>query len=202
MTQRAAVTETVVECVTAAPGVVTVEPVGSRATGTATAWSDWDFGVVTDDFERARTTVPEAVQALNPVVAQWDRLSDTWCYMLILPGPAKVDLIFAEPHEHAPPWTVTAATLPGIDAHFWDWALWLRSKEVAGRTQLLAAELAKLHEHLLAPMGSVEVPASLDRAIQDYRTLRSRHEAERGRHVPRAVEHTVMPLLQRPVTES
>ena len=31
---------------------------------------------------------------MRPVVAQWDRLSRIWCYMLILPGPAKVDLLF------------------------------------------------------------------------------------------------------------
>jgi hypothetical protein len=32
------------------------------------------------------------------VVAQWDRLSRHWCYMMILAGPAKVDLIFGRPH--------------------------------------------------------------------------------------------------------
>lgn len=26
----------------------------------------------------------------------WDRFSSTWCYMLILAGPEKVDVIFAE----------------------------------------------------------------------------------------------------------
>ncbi|HEY8951528.1 MAG TPA: hypothetical protein VIP78_03080, partial [Candidatus Dormibacteraeota bacterium] len=52
-----------------------------------------------------------------------------------------------------PAWQVTAATLPGIDDHFWDWMLWLAAKQQAGKAGLVAAELAKLHEHLLAPLG-------------------------------------------------
>jgi hypothetical protein len=31
------------------------------------------------------------------VVAQWDRLSRNWCYMLILDGAVKIDLIFDRP---------------------------------------------------------------------------------------------------------
>jgi hypothetical protein len=50
--------------------------------------------------------------ALRTVVAQWDRLSSTWCYMLVLADPVKVDLIFTEPHAMLPAWKVTAATLP------------------------------------------------------------------------------------------
>jgi hypothetical protein len=34
------------------------------------------------------------VRPLHPVVAQWDRLSRSWCYMLVLAGPAKVALLF------------------------------------------------------------------------------------------------------------
>jgi hypothetical protein len=90
---------------------------------------------------------------LHPVVSRWDRLSRTWCYMLILPGPAKVDLLFGRPHQPARPRPVNASTLAAIDDHFWDWALWLRSK-LAGRDYLVAAELRKLLEHLLGPMGS------------------------------------------------
>ena len=53
-----------------------------------------------------------------------------------------------------PAWQVTAATLPGIDDHFWDWMLWLAAKQQAGKAGLVAAELAKLHEHLLARSAS------------------------------------------------
>jgi hypothetical protein len=44
-----------------------------------------------------------------------------------------VDLIFTEPHAVLPAWQVTAATLPGIDDHFWDWMLWLAAKQQAGK---------------------------------------------------------------------
>jgi hypothetical protein len=53
--------------------------------------------------------------------------------MMILAGPAKVDLIFDRPHLIASPWLASAATLAAIDDHFWDWALWLGSKQLAGR---------------------------------------------------------------------
>src|ERR1700733_10174325 len=95
--------------------------------------SDWDFRVVTADFAAVREAMPRLVVPLSPVVAQWDRLSRTWCYMLILTGPVKVDLIFGQPHAAQPPWQPSAATLRGIDDHFWDWALWLRSKQLAGK---------------------------------------------------------------------
>lgn len=112
---------------------------------------------------------------MRPVVAQWDRLSPTWCYMLILAGPAKVDLLFGYPHQPAAPWQVTASTLAGIDDHFWDWALWLRSK-LARRDDLVAAELRKLHQHLLGPMGAARAPASLAK-----RSPRTARPAEGGK---------------------
>jgi hypothetical protein len=71
-----------------------------------------------------------------------------------------VDLIFTEPHAVLPAWQVTAATLPGIDDHFWDWMLWLAAKQQAGKAGLVAAQLAKLHEHLLAPLGVRAQPAT------------------------------------------
>ena len=70
--------------------------------------------------------------------------------MLILRGPAKVDLIFYQPHPVAPPWRVTATTLPLIDDHFWDWVLWLGSEQLAGKDSVVRTELRKLH----APAGS------------------------------------------------
>lgn len=104
-----------------------VELAGSRARGTVTALSDWDFTVSTADFEAIREALPSLTAPLRPVVAQWDRLSRNWCYMmiLILAGPAKVDLIFDQPHPMAAPWLVSAATLAAIGDHCWDWALWL-----------------------------------------------------------------------------
>jgi len=92
-----------------------VELTGSRAAGRAGPLSDWDFEVTAARFDEVRHALPQTVRPLRPVVAQWDRLSRTWCYMLILTGPAKVGLIFGHPHQALPPWQVNASTLRGID---------------------------------------------------------------------------------------
>jgi hypothetical protein len=175
-----------------------VELTGSRARGAATALSDWDFTVTAAEFEAVRDVVPLLTASLWPVVAQWDRLSRNWCYMMILGGPAKVDLLFDWPHPVAPPWLVTASTLTPIDAHFWDWALWLGSKQLAGRDDVVAAELGKLHAHLLGPMGVAAVPVSLGQAIAAYRAARDNWEKAFRCRVPRAAETTVLPSLVHP----
>lgn len=184
-----------VRLVEADPGIDRVELVGSRARGDALPQSDWDFKIVTSVFADVRERLPVAAARLRPVVAQWDRLSATWCYMLILAGPAKVDLIFSQPHTRQPAWQVSAATLPGIDDHFWDWLLWLSAKQQAGKLDLVAAELAKLHEHLLAPLGVTARPATLDQAIASYRAARQRWEQQLHCQIPRAAEQAVTPAL-------
>jgi len=171
-----------------------VELTGSRARGTATALSDWDFVVMAAEFDNVRDVLPSLTAQLRPVVAQWDRLSRNWCYMLILGGPAKVDLVFGEPHPIAPPWLVTAATLPLIDDHFWDWALWLGSKQLAGRDDVVTAELGRLHAHLLGPLGVAPRPRNLSQAVAAYRAARDHHEKALGR-VSRAAERVVLPSL-------
>jgi Nucleotidyltransferase domain len=157
-----------------------VELTGSRARGQATLLSDWDFVITAPRFAEVRDALPQMVRPLHPVVAQWDRLGRTWCYMLILPGPAKVDLLFGHPHQAAGPWQVNASTLTGINDHFWDWALWLQSKLTAGRQDVVAAELRKLHEHLLRPMGVTVAPASLGEAVAAYRAARKKCESRLG----------------------
>jgi hypothetical protein len=171
-----------------------VELTGSRARGQAAPLSDWDFAVTASGFEDVRDALPEMVRPLHPVVAQWDRLSRTWCYMLILAGPAKVDLLFGRAHQPAPPWQVNGSTLAGIDDHFWDWALWLRSK-LARRDDVVAGELRRLHEHLLGPMGVDCVPASLSEAVTAYRSAREECERRLGLRVSRNAENTVAPIL-------
>jgi hypothetical protein len=165
---------------------------GSRASGGALPLSDWDFRIETDTFAQVMEHLPALVKPLHPVVAQWDRLSSTWCYMLILAGPVKVDLIFSQPHAALPAWRVTAGTMNGIDDHFWDWILWLSAKRAAGEFGLLAAELGKLHEHLLGPLGVAAAPATLDQAICDYRQARSEWERVLDLQVPRAAEQAVL----------
>jgi hypothetical protein len=188
--------DAVIRALAADGRIESVELTGSRAAGTATPLSDWDFAVTTGRFDEVRRALPATVATLRPMVAQWDRLSAAWCYMLILAGPVKVDLIFSQSHRPLPPWQVSAATLPGIDDHFWDWILWLGSKEAAGRRDLVAGELGRLHRHLLDPMGIPAPPAGLGQAIADYRAAREAWETRLETRVPRSAEQTVLPALR------
>jgi predicted nucleotidyltransferase len=158
--------------------VTGVELRGSRARGEAGPFSDWDFVVWTDDFQATAADLPLLVKSLRPLQEFWDPLSEVPCFQLMLAGPIKVDLIFeARTYAIQPPWTVTAQTLPGIDAHFWDWTLWLTSKVDAGKKETVSAELEKMFGYLLVPMGAQRPPSSLGGAIDQY--LRLRTEAER-----------------------
>lgn len=174
--------------------IAAVELTGSRARDQAAPLSDWDFAVTAAGFEDVRNALSEIIRPLHPVVAQWDRLSPIWCYMLILAGPVKVDLLFGHPHQPTGPWPVTASTLAGIDDHFWDWALWLRSK-LGRRDSIVAGELRKLHEHLLGPMGVTRAPADLGEAVTAYRAARGKCERRLGLSVSRNAESTVLPVL-------
>ena len=180
------------------PHVLTVELVGSRATGTPTRLSDWDFEVMTDGFDAVARELPAMVAELEPLAQQWDRISEYPCYMLMLIGPVKVDLIFpGEPYESLPPWRVSAETLEGIDRHFWDWILWLASKREKGQDELVRRELAKMSEHLLRPLGVDRVPGSIEAAFESYRIARDEREREFGLEVSRRLEHEVLPALRR-----
>jgi hypothetical protein len=164
--------------------------------GRATARSDWDFIVETDDFAAVATDLPNLCAPLAPVAQQWDRLSSRYCWMLILSGPVKIDLIFADqPHERESPWVETAANLTAIDRHFWDWTLWLSGKAAVGKSEIVASELDKLFEHILAPLGVERRPSSVAEAVTAYRTARRRAEERFGCHVPRELETAVAPAL-------
>jgi Nucleotidyltransferase domain len=178
------------------PGIRAVELVGSRADGSATPLSDWDFIVVTDRFDDVARALPSLVTPLDPLAQQWDRISDYPCYMLMLSGPVKVDLIFpGEPYESLPPWTVTPDTLDGIDQHFWDWILWLASKRERGKDELVGLELEKMSAHLLRPLGVDAAPDSIDAALEGYRTARDEREREFGIRVARRREREVLPAI-------
>ncbi|HEV8565335.1 MAG TPA: hypothetical protein VGR41_10505 [Actinomycetota bacterium] len=178
------------------PHVRAVAFVGSRAAGTATPLSDWDFNVEIDHFPVVAADLPALVSGLEPLARQWDRLSPTRCYMLMLTGPAKVDLIFSDvPHRPLPPWVVTGQTLHEIDDHFWDWILWLASKSLSGKDRVVAEELEKMSAHLLRPMGVEEVPMSIGGATTAYRNARDRAESGRGVVVSRRLEREVLPVL-------
>jgi hypothetical protein len=189
--------ERVVVAVADHPKVSGFELVGSRAEGRATELSDWDFRVDTDEFAAVAAALPGLVAPLEPLAAQWDRLSAYWCYMLIVAGPAKVDLIFAnEPHTDEPPWRPSRDNLAELDAHFWDWMLWLNAKEAAGKLDRVAVELEKLTVHLLEPLGVERVPSSVADAVARYRTARARAERELGVTVARRLEQAVVPALR------
>ena len=200
-TAQGALPDAVVRVLAADARIQRVELTGSRgprAARLATALSDWDFTVTTAEFDAIQQALPSLVGPLQPVVAQWDRLSRNWCYMLIVAGPVKIDLIFDHPHPVRPPWQVTAATLPRIDDHFWDWLLWLGSKQLAGRDDVVITELRKLHAHLLGPLGVMAVPGSLEEALAEYRPALAAWQRRLRRAVSPTAEQTVMPGL-RPV---
>src|SRR4051812_7171182 len=181
------------------PSVLWVRLAGSRAEGRATARSDWDFLVRSDDFDAAAAQLPLLCAPLRPMAQQWGRLSPGFCWMLMLRGPTKIDLIFPDqPHQPEPPWVPTRDNLAGIDVHFWDWLLWLSGKEAAGKRTLVAAELQKLYEHLLAPLAVRRQPRSLPAAIAAYRDARAQAEQRFGLLVPRDLEAEVAPALVPP----
>jgi hypothetical protein len=188
------VAEAVPALLEAHPAIASVRLTGSREAGTAHELSDWDFLVEANAFETLARDLPELLEPLHPLAAQWDRYSDHACYMLMLRGPTKVDLIF--PHEWqrwAPPWEVAAESLGAIDRHFWDWILWLEQKRRSGEE--LTSRLADLQELLLGPMGASDPPASVSEALASYVRLRGRLEERFGVSVPRELEAEVRPAI-------
>jgi hypothetical protein len=178
------------------PDITSVRLVGSRATGSAGELSDWDFAVETDDFAALAPRMRELVEPLEPLAAQWDPLGSVRCYMLILRGPVKVDLIFDQRQVESSPWSVDRRTLPLIDDHFWDWTLWLAPKHAAGKTELVNDELQKMHRHLLGPLGVDAPPRSIEDAVAAYLPARGAAAARLGIRLSRSVEREVLPVLR------
>jgi hypothetical protein len=175
-----------------------VRLVGSRAEGRAVEESDYDFIVETDRFDKLVRDMPELLEGLHPLAQQWDRLSHHMCWMVLLPGPVKVDLIFdGRRHRPEPPWTPSRQTLAHMDAHFWDWVLWMRAKRARGDPERVGSELKRMHEHLLAPLGLRDPPNSIDEAVETYRRARNAAEQRFGCRVDRRLETEVLPALLR-----
>jgi len=175
-----------------------VRLVGSRAKGRATPLSDWDFAVETDDFDAVAGDLASLLDHLHPLAQQWDRLSPSYCWMVILAGPVKLDLVFDQTHESEPPWRPTAANLASIDDHFWDWILWLAAKQAAAKTTLVRGELDKMWLHLLSPLGpKSSPPVTLDDALAIYLHARRRLEERFNVSVPRNLEREVRPIVAR-----
>ena len=181
------------------PHVRGVRLVGSRSTGRASALSDWDFLVETDDIDAVAAELPQLVAPLEPLGQLWDPISEdeSSYYMLILRGPVKVDLVFERPNVTRPPWEPSAENLVEIDAHFWDFLYWIASKREKGEDELVAHVLQLLAAHILRPLGVEEVPATVERAAELYVEARERAETRFSVRVPRALGDEVRLALVR-----
>jgi hypothetical protein len=194
-------TDAVRAALRADPLVRSVTLVGSRAYGTATALSDWDYHVDSSDPAAVSLRLPDLTRPLRPLSQLWDPLARHPVYMLLLAATethaVKVDLLLDLPQRRRPadPPPVTAATLPGIDAHFWDWHLWLGSKRLRGNETLVQTELAKMWDYLLKPLGGVTAPTTQQGAIAEYLRLRPwlerRHNVHIAPSLGRAVQQTL-----------
>jgi hypothetical protein len=83
----------------------------------------------------------------------------------------------------------------GIDAHFWYWVLWLRSKEERGKSAMVRSGLRRLHDHVLAPLGAIDGPTTIAQAVAIYRTHRHYAEHRFQYVVSRRLEAEVAPAL-------
>jgi hypothetical protein len=170
---------------------------GSRALGTATELSDWDI-YLEGDPEGVMAEIPALVASFGPLAAFWEPLSEQAGYMVVMDGPIKVDVFpIGASRRIQPPWLLSANTLVSIDAHFWDWTLWLGGKALRGERQLVADELAKMHRFLLAPLGVDFAPASLDEAVASYRRARAQAVDAFGAVVQQELGRQVSEALQR-----
>ena len=178
------------------PLVDSIRLTGSRSAGTQHELSDWDFLVATHDFAPLAAELPRLIEPLQPLAGQWDRYSHHACYMVMLRGPLKVDLIFpGQEQEWAPAWEPSQETLAAIDAHFWDWILWLEQKRRAGEEKVLDASLVDMYKLMLEPMGACSRPDSVAEAVELFVDLRHRLEDRFGVRVSRELEQEVRPLV-------
>jgi len=176
--------------------VRSVRLVGSRRAGRAHDFSDWDFIVDMANFESVERDLHELVASLQPLSELWDPYSFHACYMLMLRGPTKIDLIFpSEKREWLPAWKPSAETLAAIDRHFWDWIVWLEQKRRGGREKVLASSLGDMFELMLSPMGVGVRPRSVREAVDSYLAARNELEQKFGVSVPRALENEVRPAV-------
>ncbi|MGH2755371.1 MAG: hypothetical protein ACRDLB_13210, partial [Actinomycetota bacterium] len=126
----------------------------------------------------------------------WDPLGDHGNFMLLLPGPLKVVIIVEVPQVEREPWTVSRDNLPQIEHHFWDWTLWLGSKELRGAHDRVDGELTKMHDHLLTPLGVRGRPKDLRAAVDSYRRGRAEAEHRLGVKIDRRMEEEVTRALR------
>jgi hypothetical protein len=190
--------ELAISAVARHPAVKRVELAGSRSRGTHQKLSDWDFAIETSNFGSVARDLPTLVEPREPLAAQWEPLGHFPVYMLLLPGPTKIEYLFLDHTQEArPPVKPSPETLPAIDAHFWDWIWWLATKASIGRNDLVRQHLPKLYRQLLKPMGTDTVPDSIEAAIRDFLVRRGGFERRYGLEVSRALEAEVRRGIRR-----
>jgi hypothetical protein len=173
-----------------------VSLVGSRARHDATPLSDWDFQIDAPDCTEIVASLPAVVRELGPLAALWDPLSQRSVYMIVLSGPVKIDFFPChEVRRPSPRWRPTATNLGDIDAHFWDWTLWLGGKSLGNQSAFVRSELDKMFGFLLAPLGVDEVPEAISDAIQKYSSARTGQEQRHGASVSRVLGDQVQAAL-------
>jgi hypothetical protein len=180
------------------PSIHVVRLVGSRADGRSHEFSDWDFAVETDDFASVAHDLQHLFASLQPLAGQWDPYASHACYMLMFPGPTKVDLLFLDEHRHwSPAWSPSPENLQAIDHHFWDWIVWLEQKRTGSHEATLKTGLGNMFELMLKPMGVLSEPASVPEAIDAYLAARDELERRFGVSVLRELEREVRPAVLR-----
>ena len=159
--------------------------------------SDWDLEIATRHGDVVMNDLPAIAQRVQPIAAQWERLAAHACYMLMLEGGVKVDLILDVPQELEPPWEARPGRLEGIDQHFWDWIVWLAAKDQRGDSELLRQEFEKMSVHLLEPVSIQQTPAAIEEAVQLFRAARDRLEGDMKTSVDRRMEEAAAQALRR-----
>lgn len=202
--EMAAVAGEIAWAVLAHPAVTEVELTGTWPRSAIGPFG-WSFRATAADLAALAADLPELLPGFDPLAVQWDRLSDHERLKLVLTGPIKVDLAFPDqPRGPEPPWRIGPDTLASVDAHFWDWTLWLVGKLHEGKNDRVLGELLTLSRHLLEPLGAAAYPGEPDRApfpvdleqaADGYTRARDRLELRYGLRVPRRLETEIRPLL-------
>jgi len=190
------IAEIVPSLLTKHPAVSRVVLTGSRMRGDATEWSDWDFLVVTSDFTAISSALPSLTDSLEPLSHLWDPLSRHSIYMMILKGPVKIDICFDILQKQRPPWVIDIDTISQVNSHFWDWILWIASKEVSGKKDISVKEFEKMYDYLLAPLGCSRSPNSVEEAVRVYLAAFRRQKSLLDAEVDQALETEVIKGLR------
>ena len=191
------IAEIVPRLLTKHPAVRQVVLTGSRVRGDATKWSDWDFLAETNDFEAVSIALPSLTESLEPLTHLWDPLSRHSIYMMILKGPVKVDICFDFLQQQRPPWVINSDTISQVNSHFWDWILWIASKEASGKKDMSVKEFEKMYDYLLAPLGCSKSPGSVEEAVRVYLVAFRRQNIQLNTEVDQALEIEVIKGLRK-----